>query len=101
MSRSHIADMLKTFDKKKTTESQNPDKVKKLPVKKPAPKIEEKSLIPPNQKPKIIENSEIISKENQDMIIYKYPKIQIKDSKIILLIGYNPEEFINSIINVY
>lgn len=47
MSRSHIADMLKTFDKKKTTESQNPDKVKKLPVKKPAPKIEEKSLIPP------------------------------------------------------
>ena len=63
MSRSHIAD----------TESKNPDKVKKLPVKKPAPKIEEKSLIPPNQKPKIIENSEIISKENQDMIIYKYP----------------------------
>ena len=47
MSRSHIADMLKIFDKKKTTESQNPDKVKKLPVKKPAPKIEEKSLIPP------------------------------------------------------
>lgn len=35
------------------------------------------------------------------MIIYKYPKIQIKDSKIILLIGYNPEEFINSFINVY
>ena len=101
MSRSHIADMRKIFDKKKTTESQNPDKVKKLPVKKPAPKIEEKSLIPPNQKPKIIENSEIISKENQDMIIYKYPKIQIKDSKIILLIGYNPEEFINSFINVY
>ena len=30
MSRSHIADMLKIFDKKKTSESQNPDKVKKL-----------------------------------------------------------------------
>ena len=101
MSRSRVADMVKIFDKKKTSESQNPDKVKKLPDKKPSPKTEEKSSIPQNKKPKIIENSEIISKENQDMIIYKYPKIQIKDPKIILLIGYKPEEFINSFINVY
>ena len=101
---SHIAEMLKIFDKGKkepSKENKNEPKVKKLPPKKPALKIEEKPLITPKEIPKIIENSEILSKENSDMLIYKYPEIHIKNTKNILFIGNNPEQFINSFINIY
>ena len=53
------------------------------------------------EKPKIIVNSEIENNENPDMVIYKYPKIKINDCKYILFIGHNPEQFVNSFINIY
>ena len=101
---SHIAEMLKIFDKGKKEqpkENKNEPKMKKLLPKKPVPKVEEKPLITPKEIPKIIENSEIYNKEDSDMLIYKYPEIQIKNTKNILLIGNNPEQFVNSFINIY
>ena len=56
------------------------------------------------EEPKILKESKIIS-ENPDMIIYQYPNKKPKwisdNSKILLFIGNNQEQFINSIINIY
>ena len=57
-------------------------------------------------KPKLIEGSELISNENPELKIYKYPNIKFdkntKDNcKVLLFIGDNPEQFINSFINIY
>ena len=55
---------------------------------------------------KIIKDSQIISDENSDMIIYKYPNKEFTSKeysscKILLFIGNNFTNFINSLINVY
>ena len=57
-------------------------------------------------KPKLIEGSELISNENPELKIYKYPNINFdkntKDNcKVLLFIGDNPDQFINSFINIY
>jgi len=57
-------------------------------------------------KPKLIEGSELISNEYPELKIYKYPNINFdkntKDNcKVLLFIGDNPEQFINSFINIY
>ena len=59
-----------------------------------------------DEKPKIIEGSEIISNENPDLVIYKYPnlkfsKMAVNNSKILLFIGNESDKFINSFINIY
>ena len=59
-----------------------------------------------DEKPKIIEGSEIISNENPDLVIYKYPnlkfsKMAVNNSKILLFIGNESDKFINSFINMY
>ena len=58
------------------------------------------------EEPKILERSKIISKENEDMIIFQYPnekfiKQKADNSKIIIFIGDHPEQFINTFINMY
>ena len=62
----------------------------------------------PKIEDKILPNSEIISKEDSDMIIYKYPDEHIKfpknvaeNCKILLFFGENKEMFINAFINIY
>jgi len=55
---------------------------------------------------KILPGSEILSKENPDMIIYKYPSIKFsrnvgENCKILLFFGENKDMFINSFINIY
>ena len=57
---------------------------------------------------KILPNSEILSKEDPNMIIYKYPNTDIRfpknvaeNCKILLFFGENKEMFINSFINIY
>ena len=57
-------------------------------------------------KNKILENSEILSEEECNMIIYKYPNIPFSknennNSKIILFLGNAQECFINTFINIY
>ena len=57
-------------------------------------------------KPKIIPQSEILSEENPNMVIYKYPNItfsktEINNSKIIIFLGKAQELFINTFINIY
>ena len=69
------------------------------------PKTEQK-IIKNEEKPKIMENSEIITNENPDMIIYKYPNQKfsqrlINNSKKLLFIGKNPVKFLNAFINIY
>ena len=57
-------------------------------------------------KPKIFPKSEILSKENPNMTIYKFPNIHFSDnennnSKIIVFLGDAQEFYINSFINIY
>ena len=96
--------------KKKEIQNVNPIKSKKEQIKtnkanenkdSKIQKFEKSNDFIKVEKPKIMNNSETISEENPDMIIYKYPKVQFANSKIILLIGYNTEKFINSFINIY
>ena len=63
-------------------------------------------LVKEEIKPKIIPQSEILSEENPNMIIYKYPNIpflktEVNNSKILLFLGNAQELFINTFINVY
>jgi hypothetical protein len=56
-----------------------------------------------DRKQTILEKSSIISDENADKIIRKYPKLSLTagNCKILLLIGDNQDEFINTLINMY
>ena len=58
------------------------------------------------EKPKILPGSDIISNENPNMVIYKYPNIKFsqnvaKNCKILLFLGNNQDKFINIFINGY
>ena len=58
------------------------------------------------EKPKILPDSEVISNENPNMVLYKYPnntfkKNVAKNCKILLFLGNNQDKFINSFINIY
>ena len=58
------------------------------------------------EKPKILPNSEIITEENPNMIIYKYPKLKVpltdvNNCKILLFFGDQKDMFINAFINIY
>ena len=60
----------------------------------------------PEEKPKILENSEIISNENPNLIIYKYPNIKFSKNisnncKILIFLGNNQDKFTNAFINYY
>ena len=61
------------------------------------------SNTPRDRKTMIFEKSSVISEENSDMIIRRYPNLPFDKNraKIILLMGDNQEAFINSIINIY
>ena len=61
------------------------------------------SLPKKDRKQIIFEKSSVISEENSDKIIRKYPNLPSnpRNSKIILFIGDNQEAFINTIINMY
>ena len=70
-------------------------------------KATNKSLITnKKEEPKIITGSQLISKENKDIIIYTYPnnkfsKALINNCKIFIFLGEKQEQFINSFINIY
>ena len=70
----------------------------KKPEDKISKKIEEKRT-------KVLPGCEIVSKDNPDMILYKYPKLDFFDaklnSKILLFIGNHSEKFIDTFINIY
>ena len=70
----------------------------KKPEDKTSKKIEEKRT-------KVLPGCEIVSKDNPDMILYKYPKLDFFDaklnSKILLFIGNHSEKFIDTFINIY
>ena len=62
--------------------------------------------VEPVKEDKIFPKSEILSKENPNMTIYKYPNIQFsehedKNCKIILFLGGAQHNFINAFINIY